>query len=129
MFGILRLAYKLLVNDRAKFTALLIGITFAVFLMTEITAMFAGVLNRASATVINIGARRSAVGRPGGAGRQGKSNDRRGGGKLRSGASARAGGSSPVFSYSYNKHGHYKLQSFHDCDSWNHLQGIHRHDV
>jgi putative ABC transport system permease protein len=56
MFGILRLAYKLLVNDKAKFTALLIGITFAVFLMTEITAMFAGVLNRASATVINIGA-------------------------------------------------------------------------
>jgi putative ABC transport system permease protein len=57
MFGILRLAYKLLVNDKAKFTALLIGITFAVFLMTEITAMFAGVLNRASATVINIGAK------------------------------------------------------------------------
>ncbi len=57
MLGILRLAYKLLVNDKAKFTALLIGITFAVFLMTEITAMFAGVLNRASATVINIGAR------------------------------------------------------------------------
>ena len=57
MLGILRLAYKLLVNDKAKFTALLIGITFAVFLMTQITAMFAGVLNRASATVINIGAR------------------------------------------------------------------------
>jgi putative ABC transport system permease protein len=57
MFGILRLAYKLLVNDKAKFTALLIGITFAVFLMTQITAMFSGVLNRASATVINIGAR------------------------------------------------------------------------
>jgi len=57
MFGILRLAYKLLVNDKAKFTALLVGITFAVFLMTQITAMFAGVLNRASATVINIGAR------------------------------------------------------------------------
>jgi len=55
--GILKLAYKLLVNDKAKFTALLIGITFAVFLMTEITAMFAGVLNRASATVINIGAK------------------------------------------------------------------------
>ena len=57
MFGILGLAYKLLVNDKAKFTALLVGITFAVFLMTQITAMFAGVLNRASATVINIGAR------------------------------------------------------------------------
>jgi putative ABC transport system permease protein len=57
VFGILKLAYKLLVNDKAKFTALLIGITFAVFLMTQITAMFSGVLNRASATVINIGAR------------------------------------------------------------------------
>lgn len=57
MFGILRLAYKLLVNDKSKFTALLIGITFAVFLMTEITSMFSGVMYRASATVINIGAR------------------------------------------------------------------------
>ena len=36
MFGILRLAYKLLVNDKAKFTALLIGITFAVFLITQL---------------------------------------------------------------------------------------------
>ena len=57
MLGILKLAYKLLVNDRAKFTALLVGITFAVFLMVMMTSMFAGVLNRSSATVINIGAR------------------------------------------------------------------------
>lgn len=56
MKGILKLAYKLLVNDRAKFTALLVGITFAVFLMMFITSMFMGVLNHASATVINIGA-------------------------------------------------------------------------
>ena len=56
MFGILRLAYKLLVNDKAKFTALLIGITFAVFLMTFITSMFSGVMNHASSTIINIGA-------------------------------------------------------------------------
>jgi len=56
MFGILRIAYKLLVNDRAKFAALLVGITFAVFLMIQMTSLFAGVLNRASATVINIGA-------------------------------------------------------------------------
>jgi len=54
--GILKLAYKLLVNDKAKFTALLLGITFAVFLMMFITSMFIGVLNHASATVINIGA-------------------------------------------------------------------------
>ena len=57
MFGILKIAFKLLVNDRAKFSALLVGITFAVFLMIEMTSMFAGILNRASATVINIGAK------------------------------------------------------------------------
>lgn len=56
MRGILKLAYKLLVNDKAKFTALLVGITFAVFLMVAMTSLFAGVLNRASATVINLGA-------------------------------------------------------------------------
>jgi len=54
--GILRIGYKLLVNDTAKFTALLIGITFAVFLMMMMTAMFAGILNRAYSTVTNIGA-------------------------------------------------------------------------
>lgn len=57
MKGILKLAYKLLVNDRAKFSALLVGITFAVFLMIMMTSMFAGVLNRSSSTVINIGAK------------------------------------------------------------------------
>src|ERR1019366_9009985 len=56
MLGIFKLAYKLLVNDKAKFTALLVGVTFAVFLMIAMTAMFAGVLKRASATVINLGA-------------------------------------------------------------------------
>jgi putative ABC transport system permease protein len=57
MPGTLTLAFKLLVNDRAKFMALLIGITFAVFLMVQMTSMFAGVLSRASATVLNIGAK------------------------------------------------------------------------
>jgi putative ABC transport system permease protein len=56
MTGILKLAYKLLVNDKAKFSALLVGITFAVFLMVAMTSMFAGVLYRASATVLNLGA-------------------------------------------------------------------------
>jgi len=56
MSGILKIAYKLLINDRAKFAALLVGITFAVFLMIEMTSLFAGILNRSSATVINIGA-------------------------------------------------------------------------
>ena len=54
--GILRIGFKLLVNDRAKFSALLLGITFAVFLMVQMTAMFAGILNRAYSTVTNIGA-------------------------------------------------------------------------
>jgi len=53
--GILKLAYKLLVNDKAKFTALLVGITFAVYLMMFVTSMFFGVLNHASANIINIG--------------------------------------------------------------------------
>ena len=54
--GVLRIGFKLLVNDKAKFSALLIGITFAVFLMMQMTAMFAGILNRASSTVTNVGA-------------------------------------------------------------------------
>ncbi len=56
MTGILKLAYKLLVNDKAKFTALLVGITFAVFLIIQMTAMFAGTMKRASATVLNLNA-------------------------------------------------------------------------
>jgi len=55
--GILKIAYKLLVNDRGKFTALLVGITFAVFLMIQVTSMFAGMMMKASATVSNTGAR------------------------------------------------------------------------
>jgi putative ABC transport system permease protein len=54
--GIFRIGFKLLVNDTAKFSALLIGITFAVFLMMQMTAMFAGILNRAYSNVTNIGA-------------------------------------------------------------------------
>ncbi|KAF0221558.1 MAG: hypothetical protein FD174_327 [Geobacteraceae bacterium] len=57
MKGILRIAYKLLVNDKGKFAALLVGITFAVFLMVMMMSMFAGILHRSSATVINIGAK------------------------------------------------------------------------
>jgi len=57
MWGILKLAYKLLVNDRSKFAALLVGITFAVFLMIQMTSLFAGVLDRSASTVTNIGAK------------------------------------------------------------------------
>ncbi len=56
MKGIFKLAYKLLVNDKAKFSALVVGITFATFLMMFVTSMFAGILNHASSTVINVGA-------------------------------------------------------------------------
>jgi putative ABC transport system permease protein len=55
--GILRIAYKLLVNDKGKFAALLVGITFAVFLIVMMTSMFSGILHRSSATVLNIGAK------------------------------------------------------------------------
>ncbi|MES1981889.1 MAG: FtsX-like permease family protein [Pseudomonadota bacterium] len=57
MKGILKIAFKLLVNDRGKFAALLVGITFAAFLMIMMTSMFAGILARASSTVLNIGAK------------------------------------------------------------------------
>lgn len=57
MKGILKIAYKLLVNDKGKFAALLVGITFAVFLMVMMTSMFAGILYHSSATVVNIGAK------------------------------------------------------------------------
>ena len=56
MKGILRIAYELLVNDKGKFATLLLGITFAVFLMVLITSMFAGVLRRSASTVTNVGA-------------------------------------------------------------------------
>jgi putative ABC transport system permease protein len=57
VIGILRIAYKLLVNDKAKFAVLIIGIAFAVFLMVQITSLFAGILQKSSSDVINIGAK------------------------------------------------------------------------
>ena len=57
MVGILRIAYKLLVNDKGKFAALLMGLTFSVFLMIQVTSMFAGMMKKASATVTNTGAK------------------------------------------------------------------------
>jgi putative ABC transport system permease protein len=56
LIGILRIAFKLLINDRAKFLALLVGITFASFLIVQMTSMFAGILNKSCATIINVGA-------------------------------------------------------------------------
>ncbi|SFM23736.1 ABC transporter permease [Nitrosomonas communis] len=57
MKGILKLAFKLLVNDKGKYAALLVGITFAVFLMVQMTSIFSGILAKASSTVINLGAK------------------------------------------------------------------------
>src|SRR5208282_2071042 len=56
MKEIMILAYKLLVADKSKYTALLVGTTFSVFLMVQMTPSFAGILTKASSTVINIGA-------------------------------------------------------------------------
>ncbi len=55
MNGILRIAFKLLVNDKGKFAALLLGITFAVFLMVQMTSIYSGILTKTSATVTNLG--------------------------------------------------------------------------
>ncbi len=54
--GLFLIALKLLVNDRTKFYSVVIGITFAVFLILQMTSMFAGILQRSSATVANVGA-------------------------------------------------------------------------
>jgi len=56
VFGLFRIAYKLLVNDKGKFAALVVGITFAVFLMIMMTSMFSGILRRSASTVTNVGA-------------------------------------------------------------------------
>jgi len=55
--GLLKIALKLLINDRGKFFTLIVGITFAVFLIMQMTAVFSGVMRRTSATIINIGAK------------------------------------------------------------------------
>lgn len=57
MLGVLRIAYKLLVNDRGKFVAVLMGISFSVFLMVQMTSMFSGMMKKASSTVTNTGAK------------------------------------------------------------------------
>ncbi len=57
MSGVLRLALKLLLGDRGKFMTLVIGITFAVFLMMLMTSMFFGIIEHSAGNIINIGAR------------------------------------------------------------------------
>jgi len=55
--GIYKIALKLLVNDKTKFLALLLGITFSVFLMIMMMSMFSGILARSSSSVYNVGAK------------------------------------------------------------------------
>lgn len=57
MKGLLKIALKLLANDRGKFFTLILGVTFAVFLMNQMTSMFAGIMRKSTANVINIGAK------------------------------------------------------------------------
>lgn len=57
MDGLLQIALKLLANDRGKFFTLILGITFAVFLMMQMTAVFSGVMHRSAATIFNISAK------------------------------------------------------------------------
>lgn len=54
--GLLLIALKLLTNDKGKFFTLIVGITFAVFLMMQMTSVFSGIMQRTSASIINIGA-------------------------------------------------------------------------
>lgn len=57
MAGSFRIAYKLLINDRGKCAALLLGISFAVLLMVMTNSLFSGRMNRAPATIMGKGAR------------------------------------------------------------------------
>lgn len=57
MDGLLRISLKLLANDRGKFFTLILGITFAVFLMMQMTSVFSGVMHRSAATIYNVGAK------------------------------------------------------------------------
>jgi putative ABC transport system permease protein len=55
--GLQQIALKLLASDRGKFFILILGITFAVFLMMQMTAIFAGVMNRTAANIFNLNAK------------------------------------------------------------------------
>lgn len=56
MNGLLKIATKLLLADKGKFFTLTIGITFAVFLMMQMTSSFSGLMRKTAADIINIGA-------------------------------------------------------------------------
>jgi putative ABC transport system permease protein len=54
--GLARIAIKLLMSDRAKFFTLVLGVTFAVFLILQMTSLFVGILTRSTSNVLNVGA-------------------------------------------------------------------------
>ncbi len=56
MHGLLKISLKLLINDRGKFITLIVGITFAVFLIMQMTSSFFGIMQRTASDIINIGA-------------------------------------------------------------------------
>lgn len=55
--GLLLIALKLLANDKGKFFTLILGITFAVFLIMQMTSAFTGAMRRSAANIINLGAK------------------------------------------------------------------------
>jgi putative ABC transport system permease protein len=54
--GLYLIALKLLANDRGKFFTLIVGVTFAVFLMMQMTCMFSGLMRRTGSDILNINA-------------------------------------------------------------------------
>jgi putative ABC transport system permease protein len=57
MSALRQVAIKLLANDTGKFFTLILGITFAVFLMMQMTSAFSGVMHRSAATIFNVHAK------------------------------------------------------------------------
>ena len=56
MIGLFKIGLKILIGDRGKFSSLIVGISIAVFLMMQVTAIFSGVFHRLASNIINVGA-------------------------------------------------------------------------
>jgi len=54
--GLDRIALKMLMGDRAKYIAVVAGITFSVFLVVQMVSVFLGILKRTTADIRTIGA-------------------------------------------------------------------------
>jgi putative ABC transport system permease protein len=54
--GLDRIALKMLMGDRAKYIAVVAGITFSVFLIVQMVSVFLGILKRTTADIRTIGA-------------------------------------------------------------------------